>query len=52
MPDASYNRLVCIAAIGGVHCSIINESGIPDRKKPPETGGFCIPEDQSLIGSD
>lgn len=27
--------LFCIAAIAGLHCSKINESGIPDSKRPP-----------------
>jgi len=42
MPDASYNRLVCIAAIVSLHCSKINETGTPDSKRPPETGGLGI----------
>jgi hypothetical protein len=40
-----------MAAISLVHCSKINESGTPDSKRPPETGGLCIPEDKSF-GSD
>jgi hypothetical protein len=51
IPDASHNRFVCIAAIGSLHCSKINESGIPGptsqaAKRPPESGGLCIPEDK------
>lgn len=30
IPDASYNSLVCIAAIGELHCSKTKESGIPE----------------------
>jgi hypothetical protein len=30
-----------------VHCSKINETGTPDSKRPPETGGLCIPEDKT-----
>ena len=38
MPDASYNRLVCIAAIVSLHCSKISESGIPDRTSQIKKG--------------
>jgi hypothetical protein len=38
MPDASYNTLVCIAAIDRLHCSKIDESGIPDRTSQIEKG--------------
>jgi hypothetical protein len=31
-----------MAAIARLHCSKINEDGIPDRKWPPETGGLGI----------
>src|SRR5258706_6872091 len=33
MPDASYNRFVCIAAISCVHCNINTLFGIPNTKK-------------------
>lgn len=54
IPDASHNRLVCIAAIGSLHCSKINETGIPGKtsqtaKRPPEPGGLCIQGTRALV---
>ena len=49
IPDASYNKLVCIAAIAPLHCSKINESGIPHGKGRRNPAAFGISDKWGLF---